>query len=147
MRKALCFFFFSSSPLMSLGIASDNVRIWLESKLEKPWGGPNVAYLLTKDVLALIVDQWGTLDTTLKLRLLCALMSVKPIQLRNMQDEIQKMIALTCEDGDGWVQILGNLISTVLRPDSPEFNFGPLKTHTLTAPLIQKLQEQRTISI
>lgn len=129
---------------MSLGIASDNVRIWLESKLEKSWGGANVAYLLTKDVLALIVDQWGTLDTTLKLRLLSALMSVKPIQLRNMQDEIQKMTALTSEDGDGWVQILGNLISTVLRPDNPEFNLGSLKTHTLTAPLLQKLQEQRT---
>lgn len=129
---------------MSLGFAGDNVRIWLESKLEKPWSGTNVAYLFTKDVLALIADQYGTLDTTLKLRLLSSLMAVKSAQLRTMQDEVQKIIALTVEDGDGWVQILGNLITTVLRPDNPEFNFAPLKTHTLTAPLLQKIQEQRT---
>ena len=131
---------------MSLGIASDNVRIWLESKLENPWNGANVAYLLTKDVLALIVDQWGTLDTTLKLRLLSALMSAKSAQLRNMQDEIQRLVASTADDGDGWVQSMGQIVSTALRPENPEFNLAALRSHLLTAPVVQKLQEQRTSS-
>lgn len=129
--------------LMALGVASDNVRIWLEAKLENPWCGTHVAYLLNKDVLALIINQWATLDTTLKLRLLSCLISVKPHALRPMIDEVQQIIALTPEDGDGWVQTLGQIVSTALRPDAPEFNLSSLLTNPLTSPLLDTIKQQR----
>jgi hypothetical protein len=126
---------------MSIAIASDNVRIWLHAKLENPWCGSHVAYHLTNDVLGLVVHQWSTLDTTLKLRLLMSLMSVKTAQLRSIQAEIQQIILLTAEDGDGWVKSIGQIVSSALSPDNPHFQVSALGSNPETETLLQSLQK------
>ena len=132
---------------MSLGVTGDNVRIWLHSKLEKSWHGSHIAYALTKDVLQHIVEQWSDLDTTLKLRLLTALMSVKSSQLRTIQDGIAELISLTTEDADGWVKTMGEMLSTVLTPTTPHINLPALLSAPGASSLISSLQSQSMLQL
>lgn len=132
---------------MSIGVVSDNVRIWLHSVLEKPWCGSHVAYSLNNDVLRLIVEQWSTLDTTIKLRLLTTLLSIKPAQLRNTQEALQKVTALAADDNDGWVQSIGQLMSTAVSPDYPHFNFSALEKNPETSSVLETVKSHCTQSL
>lgn len=131
---------------MSIGVASDNVRIWLHSVLERPWCGSHVAYSLNNDVLRLVVEQWSSLDTTIKLRLLTTLLSIKPAQLRNTQDGLQKVTALAAEDNDGWVQCIGQLMTTAISPDYPHFNFSALEKNPETSSMLETIKSHCTPS-
>lgn len=131
---------------MSASVVADNVRIWLHTKLERPWNGSHVAYHLTNDVLALVVDQWISLDTTVKLRLLAALLAIKPAQLRSILTQTQQIIALTAEDSDGWVQTVGQIISSALVPENAHFDLSALESNPETSTVIQNLQKISTSS-
>lgn len=131
---------------MSTGPATDNIGLWLHTNLERPWRGSHVAYSLKSDVLRHVVEQWSTLDSPAKLRLLTALLSIKPANLRTNQAELLNVTTLAGEDSDGWVQSMGQLISTALNPDFPHFNFPALEKNHDTATMLESIRAHCTPS-
>jgi hypothetical protein len=86
------------------------------------------------------VNQWSTLDTTLKLRLLLALLAVKPAQMAAIQMETQQIVALTAEDSDGWVQTIGQIVSSSLVPENPHFNLSGFESNPETSSLLESIR-------
>ena len=49
-----------------------DLHLWLQSKLEDPWSGENLASLLKEDMLCKIANEFETINSQVKVKILIA---------------------------------------------------------------------------
>ena len=83
--------------------ATRDVVRWLHEKLDDPWGGDNVAPLLTAEQLREIAQRFATLDATVKAKVLVAVLHLRKKKLVELHDELTHVWKAAAVDDDPWV--------------------------------------------
>ncbi|CAG8467505.1 7481_t:CDS:2 [Paraglomus brasilianum] len=71
-----------------------------------------VALELTKDSLGIVLKQWRSYNSTVKLSLLFSMLCIKKLQVKQFEDSLTQIINFGCVDEDEWIR----QISKILRP-------------------------------
>lgn len=83
---------------------------WLHNKLsgEDMWSAGAISSMLTRDTLINTAQCFAGLDSTVKLKVLLALLSVS--KLDQVQQEVTAVLEAAREDKDEWVRVIYDII-------------------------------------
>lgn len=116
-------------------VSSDrDLRLWLVSKLDGTWSSSKIS-TLTKDVLHGTLQIFGTLETSLKLKLLFACVMAKNDV--PAQDELHSLFETAKNDESEWVRVVASLLST---HESGSLNFDYLYENPTSKQVIEHLK-------
>ncbi|CAM9239583.1 unnamed protein product [Choristocarpus tenellus] len=83
----------------------------LELKLEDNWSSEDVVHMLTPDLVGnVLLDCFGEMEPTIKMRTLIAFLGVKEEQLSCLQEHLPALLNTAENDKDEWVQVAAGLV-------------------------------------
>jgi len=93
--------------------ANRDLRVWLSSKLEESWSSTNIN--LNEELLEKLLenDQFSSLDTPIKLKVLFALLTSKRNVVVEHWDKVQRLLDLAQLDPVDWVKVTSGLLAPV----------------------------------
>ncbi len=90
-----------------------NISAILSSKLEGSWSSPKSSSFITQEILTKATEKFDTLETSIKLKLLFASLTLRKNEQKQFRDEIQQLfsVAQVPNPREEWVQIIASILS------------------------------------